>query len=405
MKLHWQILIALVAGAGCGVALPAAAPYVSWIGTLFMNALSMLIVPILFFSIVTSISGMQDAGGGAGGGLKRLGLKTFAFYFATMLIAAGTGLCIVNLLQPGSGVAIERALAMPGKVEQASIAKIITDFIPKNIVHAFSQNHTIPVILIALVTGICLPKISAEGRNALRHLIKGGWELTMAVTKIVLRFAPVGIFAIIMSQFSATEDFFSLIRGMLMYVATVAGGLCLHTFVWLSLMLRCCKVNPLRHLKNMSTPLLTAFSTASSGATLPTTLHAVEHNDGVSSKVSRFTVPLGSAINMDGTALFECVAIIFIAQAYGVDLSVFQQVLVVCISLLCAVGAAGIPMAALVMMTLILNVVGLPLEGIGLVIGVDRILDMTRTAVNVYGDTCVAVMVAKSEGEKLSIDK
>jgi Na+/H+-dicarboxylate symporter len=401
MKLHWQILIALVAGAGCGVALPAATPYVSWIGDLFMNALSMLIVPILFFSIVTSMAGMQDIGAG----LKRLGLKTFAFYFATMLVAAGTGLCIVNLLQPGSGIAIEHAPAMPDKVAQASIAKIITAFIPKNIVHAFSQNNTIPVILIALVTGICLPKISAEGKEAIQRFIKGGWEITMAVTKIVIRCAPVGIFAIIMSQFSATEDFFSLIRGMLLYVATVAGGLCLHAFVWLSLMLRCCKVRPLQHLKNMSTPLLTAFSTASSGATLPATLHAVEHKDGASPRVSRFTIPLGSAINMDGTALFECVAIIFIAQAYGVDLSVFQQILVVGISLLCAVGAAGIPMAALVMMTMILNVVGLPLEGIGLVVGVDRIMDMMRTAVNVYGDTCVAVMVAKSEGETLSVDR
>jgi Na+/H+-dicarboxylate symporter len=401
MKLHWQILIALVAGASCGVGLPAATPYTAWIGSLFMNALGMLIVPILFFSIVTGMSSIQDLGVG----LRRLGLKTFVLYLATMLVAAVTGLCIVNLLQPGCGVTIGHVSAMPDKMEQFSVAKIITDAVPKNILYAFSQNNTIPVILIAFVTGICLPKISTEGKNAIQRFIKGGWEITLAATKIVISFSPVGIFAIAMSQFSATEDFLSLIRVMLMYVVTVACGLCLHAFVWLPLMLRCCKVKPLQHLKNMVTPLLTAFSTASSGATLPTTLYAVEHKDGVSSKITRFTVPLGSAINMDGTALFECVTVIFIAQAYGIDLSAFQQALIVCVSLLCAVGAAGIPMAALVMMALILNIVGLPLEGIGLVVGVERILDMMRTAVNVYGDTCVAVMVAKSEGEKLSIDR
>ena len=155
----------------------------------------------------------------------------------------------------------------------------------------------------------------------------------------------------------------------------------------------------------MSLPLLTAFSTASSGATLPLTLHAVEHNDGVSPRVANFAIPLGATVNMNGTALLECVAVIFIGQAYGVDLSIAQQVMVVAMSLVCAVGSAGIPMAALVMMAVILNVAGLPLEGIGLVIGVDRLLDMMRTALNVYGDTCVAVMVAKSEGESLKIDR
>ncbi|GHV32235.1 hypothetical protein FACS1894177_08090 [Bacteroidia bacterium] len=230
-------------------------------------------------------------------------------------------------------------------------------------------------------------------------------ELTLRITKIVIRFSPLGIFAIVMKQFGTTTDSLALIQTMLLYVLTVIAGLLIHTFVWLPLLMRFYHVRPLQHFKNMSTPLLTAFSTASSGATLPLTLHAVEHKDGVSSKITNFTIPLGAAVNMDGAALLECVAVIFIAQAYGIDLTVVQQILVVFTSLLCAIGAAGVPMAALVMMALILNVIGLPLEGIGLVIGVDRILDMMRTAVNVYGDTCVAVMVAKSEGEKLNIDR
>jgi Na+/H+-dicarboxylate symporter len=239
----------------------------------------------------------------------------------------------------------------------------------------------------------------------LQTLFRAGWELTLRITRTVISLSPLGIFAIVAKQFGSTPDFVGLIQTMLLYVLTVTAGFLIHSFVWMPLILRFgYKVDPRLHLKNMSTPLLTAFSTASSGATLPLTLHAVEHKDGISPRVTHFSIPLGAAINMNGTALLECVAVIFIAQAYGIDLSLAQQVVIIFASLLCAIGAAGIPMAALVMMALILNVAGLPLEGIGLVIGVDRILDMMRTAVNVYGDTCVAVMLAKSEGERLPID-
>lgn len=367
-----------------------------------MNALCMLIVPIIFFSIVNSIVGVQESGTG----LKRLGLKTMSYYVATMLIAIITGLALVNAIQPGSHVLAGTAAAIPDNLDQSSFRSIVVNFIPKNIFAAFAQNSTIPVIVIAFLVGLNIPKISTAGKNALNALMKGGLELTLRITKLVISCSPVGIFAIVMQQFASTPDFWGLVQTILFYVLTVGAGLIIHTFVWLPLALRFVfRVNPRRHLKNMTTPLLTAFATASSGATLPLTLHAVEHNDGVSAKVTHFTIPLGSAINMDGAALLECVAVIFIAQAYGIDLSVAQQALIVLMSLLCAIGSAGVPMAALVMMALILNVVGLPMEGIGLVIGVDRILDMMRTAVNVYGDTCVAVMVAKSEGEKLTIDR
>jgi Na+/H+-dicarboxylate symporter len=163
------------------------------------------------------------------------------------------------------------------------------------------------------------------------------------------------------------------------------------------------RVNPMKHLKNMITPLITAFSTSSSNATLPLTMEAIEDKDGVSNKIASFTLPLGATVNMNGTALYECVAVIFIAQAYGIDLSFGQQIIVVFTALLAAIGSAGIPMAGLVMMTVVLKAVGLPLEGIGLILAVDRILDMFRTAINVYGDTCCAVIIAKSEGEKLNI--
>ncbi|MDR2679954.1 MAG: dicarboxylate/amino acid:cation symporter [Tannerella sp.] len=402
MKLHWQILLSLVFGALLGILLPGTTPYISWIGDLFMNALSMLIVPIIFFSIATSISGIHDTGSG----LKKLGFRTMAYYVLTMVIAIFTGLFLVTLIEPGSNVQIGDAVDLPNSPEQLSTRDIITGFVPKNIFHAFTQNNTFPVILIAILTGVMLPKISSEGKRSLMSFFKGGLEITLRITKVVIRLSPFGIFAIVARQFGITADFWALIQTILLYFLTVTAGLAIHTFVWLPLLLRFgFNVKPWQHLKNMSTPLITAFSTASSGATLPLTLHAVEHKDGVSAKITNFTIPLGAAINMDGTALLECVAVIFIAQAYGIELSIVQQLLIVFTSLLCAIGAAGIPMAALVMMALILNVVGLPLEGIGLIIGVDRILDMMRTTVNVYGDTCVAVMVAKAEGEKLTIDR
>ncbi|MCD8102009.1 MAG: dicarboxylate/amino acid:cation symporter [Alistipes sp.] len=401
LKLHWQILIALVLGATAGILMPGIAPYVDWIGDIFLNALSMMVVPIIFFSISTSLIGIQQSGTG----LKSLGLKTIGYYFATMLIAVGTGFVLVNIIQPGTGIIADGYEPGAVAVGQTTVKQIIVDFIPKNMFQAFTLNNTLPVIVLAFIAGLTIPRISEKGRRTLGDLFDAALELTMKIVGYILKLAPYGIFAILVKQFAAAGDFAALLQNMAMYVVTVVLALSIHSFVWLPLILRLgFRVNPWKHFRNMATPLVTAFSTASSGATLPMTLEAVERNDGVSAKVSKFTLPLGATVNMDGTALLECVAVIFIAQAYGVELTLVQQVIVALTSLLCAVGAAGIPMAALVTMAIILNVVGLPLEGIGLVVGVDRILDMMRTAVNVYGDTCVAVMVAKSEGEQLNID-
>ncbi|MDR1154947.1 MAG: dicarboxylate/amino acid:cation symporter [Bacteroidales bacterium] len=400
MKLHWQIFLALVLGTITGVAFPGVNPYTSWIGELFMNALSMLIVPLVFFSIISGIIGIA----GSGGGVTRLGARIGGFYILTMMAAILTGLILVNLIRPGSHIHVENA-AIPAGIGQTSVKDIVVGFVPKNILEALSSNQTIPVIVIAFLVGLNLHKISPEKKNLLTGFFQGGLELILHITRAIIKCSPVGIFAIVVKQFASTPDYWGLLQTMLLYMLTVLAGLVIHVFVWLHLMIRFYKVNPIKHFRNMSVPLLTAFSTASSGATLPLTLHAVEHRDGVSSRITNFTIPLGATVNMDGTGLLECVAVIFIAQAYGIELGIVQQAVIVAVSLLCAIGSAGIPMAALVMMALILTAVGLPLEGIGLVIGVDRILDMARTAVNVYGDTCVAVMVAKAEGETLSVDR
>ena len=403
IPLYLQIILALVLGAICGATLPSVIPYIQWIGNLFMNALCMLIVPIVFFSVSVSVEGLCS---GPGGTLGRIGGKAVGMYVITMLLAIATGLCLVWLIRPGASVTgVGVASAVPATVGEFSVTDIVSGFIPSNIIYAFAHNNTVPVIFISILVGFFVTRISAENKAAIVTLLKGGYELTLKMMNLVIRFAPLGVFAIVAKQFADAGDIAALLKNMLMYVVTVTAGLLIQTFVTLPLLLRFVgKVHPFKHFRNMGVPLLTAFSTASSGATLPLTLQAVKEKDGVSAKVTDFVVSLGATINMNGAALLECVAVIFIAQVYGVDLTVMQTILISLMSLLCAVGAAGVPMSALVMLAIILNVVGLPPEGIGLVIGVDRILDMLRTAVNVYGDTCVAVLVGKSEGEKLTID-
>jgi Na+/H+-dicarboxylate symporter len=227
----------------------------------------------------------------------------------------------------------------------------------------------------------------------------------MKVTTFIIRFTPLGILGIVSEAvFENSEKLVNIAGSMAIYMLTVAFSLLVHAFFTLPMILRfIARANPLRHLRNMSTPLITAFSTASSNAALPLTMEAVEHKSGVSNKITSFTLPLGATINMDGTALYECVAVLFIAQAYGIELSVAQQAVVVFTALLASIGAAGIPMAGLVMMTIVLTAVNLPLEGVGLIIAVDLILDMMRTTVNVWSDTCGAVTIARSEGEILKV--
>ena len=302
-----------------------------------------------------------------------------------MLLAIATGLCLVWLIRPGASVSGSGLVSsVPAQVGEFSVTDIVSGFIPSNIFYAFAHNNTVPVIFVSILIGYFVTKISPENKASIVTLLKGGYELTLKLMNLVIRFAPLGVFAIVAKQFADAGDIAALLKNMLMYVVTVTAGLLIQTFVTLPLLLRFVgKVHPFKHFKNMGVPLLTAFSTASSGATLPLTLQAVKEKDGVSAKVTDFVVSLGATINMNGAALLECVAVIFIAQVYGVELTVMQTILISLMSLLCAIGSAGVPMSALVMMAIILNVVGLPPEGIGLVIGVDRILDMLRTAVNV----------------------
>jgi Na+/H+-dicarboxylate symporter len=240
----------------------------------------------------------------------------------------------------------------------------------------------------------------------LTTFFEGLFEVMMKMTMFIIKFTPLGIFGIVSREVQHNADQLGNLAGsMAIYMLTVVLALSIHAFITLPLILRfIAKVKPAQHLKNMMTPLLTAFSTASSSATLPLTMEAVEYESGVSNKISSFTLPLGATINMDGTALYECIAAMFIAQVYGVELHILEQLLIVVTALLASIGAAGIPMAGLVMLTVVLTAAGLPLEGIGLILAVDLPLDMARTTVNVWSDSCGAVTVARSENETTNIE-
>lgn len=401
IKLHWQILIALVIAMLFGYYFPDKVEYTSWMGVIFLRGLNMVVVPLIFSSIV---SGVASIGGGSN--LGRLGAKTLSFYVVTSLTAILTGLFFVNVFRPGVGA----NMGGTGAVENlpavgTSVSDILIRTIPDNVVNAMANGQILPVIFFAILFGFFITRIPEEKQLVLTRFFDAVFEVIMKVTMFIIRFTPLGVFAIVAKEVAKNADSLGNIAGSLgIYMLTVIVGLLVHAGIILPLAVKFLgKVNPYKHFKNMATPLLTAFSTSSSNAALPLSMEAVEFEDGVSPKITSFTLPLGATINMNGTALYECVAVIFIAQAYGIHLTMTQQLMVVITALLAAIGSAGIPMAGLVMMTIVLTAVNLPLEGVGLILAVDRILDMSRTTVNVWGDTCAVVIIAKSEGETLKI--
>ncbi len=374
--------------------------YVSWMGDIFMRALKMLIIPLILSSLISGITNI-----GSGANLGRLGGKTLLFYISTSFFAILTGQILVNIIKPGVGAQINFIQEVEGLVEkQRSFREILVEIIPDNILTAMVENDMLSIIFFAILFGFFITKVSKKHSEFLKEFFTSIFEVMMKITLFVIKFTPLGVFGLVAKTVADQDDFGGLVSSMGLYMLTVIIALSIHAFITLPLIVKFVgKAKPFWHLKNMTTPLLTAFSTSSSAATLPLTINAVEEKSGVSNKISSFTLPLGATVNMDGTALYECIAAIFIAQAYGVDLTFVQQLIIVLTALLASIGAAAIPMAGLVMMTVILTAIGLPLEGVGLIIAVDRILDMFRTATNVWSDSCGAVVIAKTEGEELKV--
>lgn len=380
--------------------------FYAFFGQLFLNALTLLVVPLVASSIIHGLSQM-----GKEQSFGRLGIKTFFFYILTTLLAVLTGLIIVNLIQPGATYHLEAnpvessplgASPLVNHLPQnqfEAIGQILLKLIPINIFEAAASGNMLGVIFFSLLFGFALAKIDSKVSHTLIDIWRGLFQTFMRMTQYLMRAMPIGVFFLV-AKVVATKGTESVESLFLFFLAVVI-GLVIYMFVILPLLLHFRGLNPIRHFKAMAPALITAFSSSSSAATLPITIDCVEKRAGVSNRICSFVVPLGTSVNMSGSALYECVAALFVAQVYGIELTFMHQFVVVLLSLITSMGVAGIPSASLVAILIILNAMGLPAEGLALIIPIDRILDMCRTTVNVFSDSSCAVLVAHSEGEKV----
>jgi Na+/H+-dicarboxylate symporter len=414
LAIHWKILIALVLGAGIGYfstdvsvfGTPLVAVY-DFGGQLFLNALKMLIVPLIASSIALGVAGLGNTDS-----LGSMGLKTATFYLLTTLTAILTGLVIVNLVQPGivdgkpagdllalsaDTANLEERLAGRGLGE---IPQILLRAVPENIVAAAADNEMLALIFFSALFGYFMSQIGHELADTLYRFTSAVFETMLLMTHWVMGFAPYGIFALVAAVVAKTG--FDAAGPLVTFSVSVLAALLIHFLITLPVFVRLIgRSSPSRLYRAVAPALLTAFSTSSSSATLPVTMDNLEHRGGVPNKYTSFVLPLGATVNMNGTALYECMAAIFIAQAYGLELSFVTQFLVVTIALITSIGVAGVPSASLVAIAIILTAIGLPIEALGVLLVFDRVLDMSRTAVNVCGDAVCCVIIARLQGEEL----
>lgn len=372
------------------------APIAEPLAEVFLRLLRMAIMPLIITSIISGVVSV-----GSATGLGRLGIKTFSYYIVSSLMAIFTGLVLVNVFKPGVGAEIGLEMT-PGKIAatEQGIGELLINLIPENPFAAMARGDVLPIIFFSILFGFFVTKLTEKPKKQLSDFFHAAFETMMKLTLFVVWSAPIGVFGIISRIVAQTG--FGAFKSLGFYFLVVLLGLAIHASVNLPLLLSfVARVNPVKHYKGMPSALVMAFSTCSTIVTLPLTMKAVTGNSRVSEKVSNFVLPIGATVNMDGTALYECVATMFIAQVYGFDLSFGAQLIIVFTALLASIGAASVPMSGMVMMSIILKAVGLPLEGVAIILAVDRILDMFRTTVNVLSDSCGAVIVARLEGEKL----
>ncbi len=359
-------------------------------GQIFVASLKMLVVPLVFVSLVCGTSSLKDLST-----LGRMGGKTLALYIGTTAVAITLALTIGNLFQPGAGADLTAASSFKS-ADAPSLGQVIIDMFPTNPIQAMAEGKTLQVIVFAVLFGIA---ISAAGKPGERiaAVFADLNEVIMKLVALLMNLAPYGVFFLMAKLFSCLG--LGAIWNLAEYFLVLAGTLLLHGLVTYSAMLKgFTGLSPITFLRKMEDAIMFAFSTASSNATIPVTMETAKNRMGVDNKVASFTVPLGATVNMDGTAIMQGVATAFIAQAYNIDLTMGDYLMVILTATLASVGTAGVPGVGLVMLAMVLNQVGLPLEGIALIMGVDRLLDMIRTAVNITGDSAVSIIVAKSEG-------
>ncbi|SHK46255.1 Na+/H+-dicarboxylate symporter [Hathewaya proteolytica DSM 3090] len=362
------------------------------LGDMFLRAIKMVVVPLVFFSLVVGTASIGDIKK-----LGRIGGKTIAFYLVTTAFAVSFALIIANILKPGIGVTALKTTAELNTATAPFIMDVFTNMIPTNPIQAMVEGNMLQVIFFAMVFGVAITLIG-EKASPIVKLSEQINNILLKIISLVMMFAPIGVFALISKVIISQGT--SILLSLFKYVAVVVFALAMHTFVTYGTLLKLlAKMSPIAFFKKFWPVMLVGFSTSSSNATIPVNMDTCNNKLGVSEKVSSFTIPLGATINMDGTAIMQGVAAIFIAQVFGMNLSIQQQLMVILIATLSSIGTAGVPSAGVVMLTMVLQQVGLPLEGAALVLSVDRIVDMFRTTTNITGDAVCTVIVAKSENE------
>lgn len=399
MNLTTKIVAALVLGAIVGLLLNLTAPNVFEVlntylfvpvGQIFLSLISMLVVPLVFFSIVLGSAGLGDPQK-----LGRIGAKTIGYFLVTTCIAIIIGLILAAVIQPGSAGDFDTAGAEFSAEEAPPVSETLMNIIPKNPINAMAEGNMLQLIVFAVFIGFALTALGEKTKGIL-NLVNQGNEIMMYLVGLVMRFAPYGTFALIATAIGTQG--WDAILAMGSYMLVVLAALFIHSAVtYGGTVAFLAKKNPLWFFKKFAPAMGVAFSTSSSNATLPVSMEVAQRDLKVPEPISSFVQPLGATINMDGTAIMQGVATIFIAQAYGIDLTMGELATVVLTAVLASIGTAGVPGVGLIMLAMVLGSVGLPVEGIGLIIGIDRLLDMTRTAVNITGDAACALYVGETE--------
>jgi len=396
--LLYLMLIGISMGGVCGWVFGKEMLVVEWIGEMFLDTLKMLVIPLIVSSMIVGITGLGDIRK-----VGKAGTITLIYFLSTSGIAVIAGIIVVNIMQPGLGV--ELITDIPEKVagkESIGITDILQSFVTPNLFQSMAKMEILPIIMFSLVFGGVLTTLGEKGKLVI-SVFDGINIAIMKIVHLVMYFAPLGVFALVSSKLGAAgggDLFLAELLKIGKFAATVISGLLIHALITLPAILYfVAKQNPLTYFKNMSGALTTALSTASSAATLPVTIECVEEENKISRRTTLFVIPLGATVNMNGTALYESIAAIFIAQMVGIHLGLGDQVLIFLTATLAAIGAAGIPEAGLVTMVIVLQAVGLPLEGIGMLLSIDWFLDRLRTSVNVWGDSIGAAVVDRLEGK------
>lgn len=391
MPLWQQILIGLALGVLVGLLFKDLAPFLTPLGALFLNAIKMLIVPLVFVSLVAGITCMQDTAK-----LGRISAKTIAIYLVTTAFAVSIGLLFGALFTPGEGMNMVASAGTEAK-QAPSLVQILVGLVPANPVAAFAEGNILQIIVFAIALGVSMNLVGEKAAPAVK-LFNSLAEVFYKLTDLVMRFAPIGVFALIAGVVAAHGiEVLLPLAGVIgvIYLASIAHLL----LVYGGLLGLFARLSPLRFFQGIAPALAVAFSTSSSSGTLPVSIECARKNLGVSEGVAGFVLPVGATINMDGTAIYQGVLALFIAQAFGIDLNAGQYLMIILTATLASIGTAGVPGAGLIMLGLVLTSVGLPLEGVALIAGIDRILDMARTTVNVAGDLMTTTLVGSSENE------